>query len=1626
MGVCRLSVSDACTGVHQRTRATAVATLPKAVIRSHSSGHPAYTLSADSSAAPPGLRSAGSVYAMSGSKVTDEMNQLKNLKQRGLYDPRFERDACGIGFVARLSGEPDHAILAYALMAVGRMAHRGGVAADGKSGDGAGVLTQIPRAFFARELATRGIRYSVDDLAVGMFFLPQNEGHRNTARSVVEQVLAQYGMALLAWRPVPVNLHALGASARETCPVIEQALIARPPHNHTAPNAYERALYLARRTIEAEARAHHLEGFSIPSLSSRTLIYKGLLVAPALPDFYEDLRDPLYETAIALYHQRYSTNTFPSWERAQPFRMLSHNGEINTLRGNVIWMQAREAEWRRAAMEFEQPSLIEAAIDGDPLAMALSAATIGPVVDTSGSDSAMLDNVLELLVMGGRDIRHSLTMLVPEAWERVHDMEPARRAFYQYHAGLMEPWDGPAALAFCDGQVVGLALDRNGLRPARYLLTDDGLVICGSEVGAAVIDESRIVRKGKVGPGQMIAADLRTGRFEENDEIRSTLAARRPYAEWLKRHMRVLAPAGAPRVSEPDEPESHASRESKSALLGKLQRAFGYTAEELAVVLKPMLRDGQEPVGSMGDDTPTAVLADRPRPLYNYFKQRFAEVTNPPIDPIREELVMSLSFSLGRRGHLLLEKPEHAHLLRLASPVLNNEHLAMLRDLRDPAFATATLNATFVADDGVQGMLSALDRLCREAEAAIAADKVILIISDRGVDERHAPIPALLALGAVHQHLIRIGLRTSVSLVVESGEPREVHHLACLVGMGAEAVNPYLALATVRALAVERDEVRGKAAETHDRRAAGELADEAEQNYIHALEKGLLKVMSKMGISTVDSYCGAQIFEIVGLAKEVTERCFAGVPSHLGGYGFRKLAADVLEHHDAAFSNRLPLLAGRSTLPHPGYYKFKKDGEYHAFSPAVVHALQRAANGGSYADYLAYSKLVHDRPPVELRDLLEIVPPDEREAGPAAPISVDEVEPIEAIVRRFSTAAMSHGSTSAEAHETLSIAMYRLGGMSNSGEGGEDPVRYGDERNSTIKQVASGRFGVTPAYLASALELQIKMAQGSKPGEGGQIPGIKVSEEIARIRHTTPGVALISPPPHHDIYSIEDLAQLIYDLKQVNPRAAVSVKLVAEAGVGTIAAGVAKGGADVIHISGHSGGTGASPLSSIKNAGINWELGLAETQQTLVLNGLRGRVRLRVDGGFKTGRDVVMAALLGADEFSFGTAALIAEGCVMARTCHTNNCPVGVATQRPDLRARFPGKPEHVINFFRHVAQEVREILASIGARSLNDIIGRTDLLRQVRRGHAGADALDLSALLARFDRPGDPIRNVQPWNGMIEIGALNRRLIEDAACAIDHQLHVELHYPITNVDRTVGATLAGEIGRRFGETGLPEGMITVSFCGSAGQSFGAFLAPGMRLLLDGECNDYVGKGMAGGEIVVRPLPQARYPWHESTIIGNTCLYGATGGTLFAAGRAGERFAVRNSGAVAVVEGVGDHGCEYMTGGVVLVIGPTGRNFAAGMTGGMAYVYDENGAFPSRCNTETVTLAMLDPMDEDNVRALLVRHVELTGSPYAASLLERWEVTRGAFWRVQPRGMETVRLPKALLRVRERTLGAHR
>jgi glutamate synthase (ferredoxin) len=1505
----------------------------------------------------------------------------------GLYDPRFEHDACGIGFVAQINGQSSHTILAHALEALSNLEHRGAVADDAKTGDGAGVLTQLPYDLLLRELQRHGITADPQRLGLGMFFLPQGEAQAATASRIVEQALAAQHIPLLIWREVPVDPAALGERALSAMPLIRQVIVDRPAHLSAA--AGDQALYLARRAMEAAFRAQGIVAY-VPSLSYRTVIYKGLLLGSHLADFYADLRDPAYSTALAVYHQRYSTNTFPTWERAQPFRMLSHNGEINTVQGNANWMRAREG-----SLEL-------------PAALAAAEVPVTPVLDTDASDSGMLDNALELLVIGGRDIRHAVAMLVPEAWEKIGDMSPALRAFYQYHACLMEPWDGPAALAFSDGVVVGSALDRNGLRPARYVVTDDGLVISGSEVGAVTVDEARIVHKGKLGPGQMIAVDTAAGRLYTDEEVKEQLAGRRPYEAWVGQHLQTLTAEG--RTMQDDQ-----SLHPAALILQPLQMAFGYTSEELSVVLKPMATTGQEPVGSMGDDTPAAVFSELElgRPLFHFFKQRFAEVTNPPIDSLREELVMSLGVGLGRRHNLLAETPEHAHLLQLRSPVLSNAQLAAVRANDDELLRAVTVSALFTpaAAETANGAIlqAAVARLCAAAEAAVRAGAAILVISDHGLNAENAAIPALLAVAGVHHHLTRLGLRSRVSLLAETGEMREVHHLACLVGFGAEAINPYLALASVRHLAVERNAVKQKAAgDAPDDTRVHVLADEAERHFIKALEKGLLKIMSKMGISSLDSYCGAQIFEAVGLDQSFVDACFSGTPSRVGGIGYAKLEQDVFARHARAFATADNAVA----LPHPGFYKFKKGGEYHAFSPQVVHALHKAVqgphalNGDShgphvsaegYAAYSAYAHLVNDRTPTEPRDLLEFMP-----AG--QPIPIDEVEPIEAILTRFSTAAMSHGSTSSEAHETLSIAMNRLGAMANSGEGGEAPERYKDERNSRIKQVASGRFGVTPAYLANASELQIKMAQGAKPGEGGQLPGHKVNEEIARIRHTVPGVALISPPPHHDIYSIEDLAQLIYDLKQANPNARVSVKLVATAGVGTVAAGVAKGYADTILISGHAGGTGASPLSSIKNAGIPWEIGLAETQQTLMLNGIRERVRLRADGGLKTGRDVVMAALLGADEFSFGTAALVAEGCIMARACHNNTCPVGIATQRADLRAKFPGKPEMVMSFFRYLAQEVRNILAGLGLRSIDEAVGRTDLLRQRTTGHPGADLLDLTPVLGAAKLlEGNARRHGGELNRLPVMANLNDQIMHDTRGALSARGPVELSYTVRNRDRSVGTRLAGTIGQIYGDKGLPAGTIAIRLQGSAGQSFGAFNAPGVSIQLTGEANDYVGKGMAGGLITLAPPAQARFAWHENVIAGNTLLYGATGGELYAAGQVGERFAVRNSGATAVVEGVGDHGCEYMTGGTVVILGPTGRNFGAGMTGGVAYVLDETTSLAQRYNDQLIELQPLSARDEAHLQALIRRHMELTGSPRAAEILACWDVYRQHFRTVLPR-----------------------
>jgi len=1481
--------------------------------------------------------------------------------QNLLYRPEDEHDACGVGFVADISGHKTHGIIEQAITAVINLTHRGAVSADAKTGDGAGILTQIPIRLFRREVERLGFHLPKDtDLGIGVLFLPREDREaQQLSRRIVEGSLIRYGVRVFGWRPVPVDLRALGERALATVPLIEQILVGRPVG--ATDEEYERTLYLARKEIESQVAGEGIEGFYIPSFSHRTIVYKGLFVAPQLPRFYLDLQDRDFEASLAVFHQRYSTNTFPNWFLAQPFRMLAHNGEINTLQANRNWMYARE-------QEFTSPIW---GPHGEKLK---------PIVMPGGSDSMSLDNVLEVLVMSGRDIRHALMMLVPEAWENMPDMDPDVKAFYEYHACLTEPWDGPAALAFTDGVVVGACLDRNGLRPARYKVTEDGLVIMASEVGVIEIDDAKVVQKGRLGPGQMIAVDTRKGVLLTNEQLKKEMSSRRPYGKWLERQLFRL---------EAQEPGGRSADNLKG--LRQKQLAFGYTAEELSLVLKPMFIEKKEPVGSMGDDTPLAVLSKRPRLLYSYLKQLFAQVTNPPIDPLREQLVMSLNVYLGARGNLLEEKEESARLIALRSPVLFDHELEALRSLDDPAFASTTLSTLFEAGQGPEGMVQALEALCEQASRAVDQGKTLLILSDKGIDPKRAPIPILLCVGAVHHHLIREGKRMRASILVETGEAWEVHHFACLTGYGASAVNPYLAFATIRDM-IESGEVEGLA------------LDQALKNYKSSLDYGLRKVMSKMGISALSSYQGAQIFEAVGLSKAVIDFAFVGTPSRIGGVGFREIAQEVLTRHEGAFAR--PETDGK--LPDIGFYKFRRSGEAHAFNPPMVKAIQTAVKNGDYEEYRRYAKLVEEREPIALRDLL-------RFRSDRPPIPVEEVEPVEEIVKRFSTQAMSIGALGPEAHRTLAIAMNRIGAKSNTGEGGEDPAWWkpfpdGSSANSKIKQVASARFGVTPEYLARAEQLEIKMAQGSKPGEGGQIPGIKVAQHIARIRRAVPGIPLISPPPHHDIYSIEDLSQLIYDLKMANPRAKVCVKLVAEAGVGTIAAGVAKGYADVILISGHDGGTGASPLSSIKNAGVPWELGLSETQQVLVLNDLRGRVTLRVDGGMKTGRDVIIAAMFGAEEFGFGTAALVSIGCVMTRQCHLNTCPVGVATQREDLRARFAGTPEMAANYFLFIAQEVRELLASLGYRRLEEIIGRTDLLEPAIPGdHQKARTLDLSAILAQADPSGTrPRRCIQPRNDRGDT-PLDDRILQDAKPALDEQAPVRLFYPIRNIHRSVGTKLAGEVAYRYGDAGLPDGTIEIRFEGSAGQSFGAFLTRGIRLILEGEANDYVGKGMGGGEIILKPPAKAKFVPHRNVIMGNTVLYGATGGFLFAAGRAGERFAVRNSGAVAVVEGVGDHGCEYMTAGIVVVLGETGRNFGAGMTNGVAFVFDQLGEFPRRYNPELVRIARVsDPSDLETLRALIQRHLQATGSGRAKEILSDWEHYLPLFWKVIPLPAEAI------------------
>jgi glutamate synthase (ferredoxin) len=1470
-----------------------------------------------------------------------------------LYDPRFEHDACGVGFVADVAGKASHDIVEKALASVVNLTHRGAVAADAKSGDGAGIMTQIPRQLLLAELERAGVRRAEPSkLGVGMLFLPRDTTAAERVRAILAEELERQQIELLAWRPVPVDPSVLGEQAFRTQPTIEQVLV--QPRLALDEMEYERRLYLARKASEQRAEAEGIDDYYVPSLSARTVVYKGLFVAPQVRGFYLDLQNPAFTSALAIFHQRYSTNTFPSWQLAQPFRRIAHNGEINTLQGNENWMRAREGSLRSAVW-------------GDRVAQ------LKPIIWAGGSDTAKLDDAWELLELSGRDVVHAGMMLVPEAWENMPDMPASLRAFYEYHAALTEPWDGPAALAFSDGYTVGAALDRNGLRPARYKVTAGGLVVVASEVGTIDLPDDEVVEKGRLGPGHFVAVDTRRHRFLHNDLIKEDVASRRPYREWVQRYWRLA---------------EHAKRAQRGATpngaLKTLQAAFGFTNEELKFVLEPMGVDAREATWSMGDDAPLAVLSRKPRLLYHYFRQRFAQVTNPPIDPLRESIVMSLDAYLGRRGSLLEETPEHADLVHITNPLLFAHEIDALRHLDGPVHRAVTLSAVFDVSGGAAALEKALDDLVAAAIHAVDQRNTILIVSDRAVDADHAPIPMLLAVGAVHHGLIRANRRTDADLVAETGEAWDVHQIACLIGYGASAVHPYLALESIARL------VEGLGVENLD-------ADKALANFKKAVSDGLLKIMSKMGISTLTSYRGAQIFEVIGLDVDVVDRYFAGTPSQVRGIGLTEIAHDTIARHREAFAQ-----AGDFKLADFGFYRFRGQGEYHDYNPRVVRALQKAANTGSYDDYRVYADMVNGREPAALRDLMRI-----RKVRP--PVPIDEVEPVESIRRRFTTQAMSLGALSPEAHSTISIAMNRIGGRSNTGEGGEDPIWYrrrgdGDSADNKTKQVASGRFGVTTEYLAHAFELEIKMAQGSKPGEGGQIPGTKVSELIARLRHAVPGIPLYSPPPHHDIYSIEDLAQLIHDLKVVNPRARVGVKLVSEAGVGTIAAGVAKAYADYVLISGHSGGTGASPLSSIKGAGCPWELGLAETQQVLVLNDLRGRIRVRTDGGLKTGRDVVIAALLGAEEFGFGTASVVAIGCDMARQCHLNTCPTGIATQREDLRAKYTGRPEQLINYLTGVAQEVRELLAEMGFRSLDEIVGRSDLLEQVSdTASERANRLDLSALLKPADPTFErPIRCVVERNDRDEI-PLDDEILPEIGDAIAHGRRVVRAYKIRNSNRTVGTKIAGVIAHKYGSEGLPENTIELHFAGTAGQSFGAFNARGVRLVLHGEANDYVGKGMSGGEIVVRPPDSAQFDWSANTIMGNTVLYGATGGALFAAGRVGERFCVRNSGALAVAEGAGDHCCEYMTAGIAVILGETGRNFGAGMTNGVAFVYDEADVFSRRYNAVDVGIERVESDDDaEVVRSIVQRHFEATGSRRAHELLSQWESARSRFWKVVP------------------------
>ena len=1514
--------------------------------------------------------------------------RLKKMRKAGLYDPAWERDACGVGMVANVDGSENHQLIEQALEVLVNLGHRGASGSDPDTGDGAGILFQTPHAFFKR--VTHEIGFDLPDAGrygVGMVFLPQQDELRTRVEAEIESGLADEGLNVIGWRDVPTDPSAIGFLAREVMPVIRQVFVAEPgsPSNGVDADAFERRLYIARKQIErrvdllAESGSKEdLDGFYICSLSSRTIVYKGLIMTEQLEGFFLDLGEQDVATAFALVHSRFSTNTLGEWKLAHPYRYLCHNGEINTVRGNRNWMQAREQSF-------------ESELFGDDVSK------LTPVNRVDASDTASLDEVFELLSMGGRDVEHVAAMMVPESWYGHESMSQGRKDFYEYHGGVMEPWDGPALVAFTDGRKVGAVLDRNGLRPFRYYVTKDGLLVMSSEAGVLEIEPERIAEKRRLQPGRMFLLDLEEGRIVGDDEIKDGLASRKPYGEWLDQERVVL--------DDLPEPSADSVPGIDLDTLVTRQQAFGYTQEDLRILVEPMGREGAEAIGSMGNDTPLAVLSDRPQPLFTYFKQLFAQVSNPPLDAIREELVTQMSLPAGKRGGLFQESPEHARLLRIDRTVLLNPDLVRIKSLDQPGLRTKTISTLFPVADGPEGLRSALDRIRSEADQAVADGYTLIVLSDRGVDADNTFIPALLATGGVHHHLIRQKTRTMLDIIVESGEPRENHHFATLFGYGASAVNPYLAFETLAGL------------REHNAADERSLPDQAtaEYNFAKAIEKGVLKVMSKMGISTLQGYQGAQIFESLGLSDELVDEFFTWTPTRIEGIGLDEIAGDLLDNHARAYPETT--LPGRLALEIGGLYLWRGTGEKHLYDPDAIALLQHASKSNNSHTYSLFEKASNNESErlATIRGLLDF------KFDPNGGVPLEEVESAEDIVTRFATGAISLGSISREAHETLAIAMNRMGARSNTGEGGEDPARFtpdpnGDERSSRMKQVASGRFGVTTEYLVNATDLQIKMAQGSKPGEGGQIPGSKLTEYMSGIRGTTPGVGLISPPPHHDIYSIEDLAQLIHDLKNVNPDARIHVKLVSEVGVGIIAAGVSKGHGDVVLISGDSGGTGSSPLSSIKHAGLPWELGVAETQQVLVQNGLRGRIVVQTDGQIKTGRDVAIATLLGAEEWGVATAALVVMGCIMLRKCHLNTCSVGVATQDPELRKQFAGTPEAVVNYFMMLAESLREYMAKLGFRTVNEMVGRVDMLESRRAvDHWKARGLNLDNLIYKPEAAeGVALYHTEEQDhGLAK--ALDHQLIETAAPALENQSPVEATFPIRNSNRVVGTMLSGKIAKKYGVKGLPDDTLRYTFKGTAGQSFAAFLAAGVSFRLEGDANDYFAKGLGGGRIVVVPPEGSTFVPEDNIIVGNVALYGSTGGEAYIRGVAGERFAVRNSAARAVVEGIGDHGCEYMTGGTIVVIGPTGRNFGAGMSGGIAYVYDPEDTFPDRFNPEMADLEQVvaGSEDEADLRELLGNHQRHTGSPVAERILGDWDNSRGLFKKVLPEAFARVQRERA-------------